>query len=103
MNRRQFRGAKRTGQREAVFQPEFREDLSFWVETDRLTALRILKMVEAVIHNPFQGIGKPEPLKFLGGRVWSRRITQEHRLVYHVSEARIDFLQARYHYGDGDA
>jgi len=68
------------------------------VETDRRTALRILKIVEAVIHNPFQGIGKPEPLKFLGGGVWSRRITQEHRLIYLVSEARIDFLQARYHY-----
>jgi len=98
LGRRHFSGAKRPDQREAVFQPEFREDLSYWVETDRRTALRILKMVEAVIHDPFQGIGKPEPLKFLGGGVWSRRITQEHRLVYLVSEARIDFLQARYHY-----
>jgi len=98
LGRRHSKGPKRTGKREAVFQPEFREDLCYWVETDRRTALRILKIVEAVIHNPFQGIGKPEPLKFLGGGVWSRRITQEHRLIYLVSEARIDFLQARYHY-----
>jgi toxin YoeB len=46
---------------------------------------------------PFQGIGKPEHLKYLGG-AWSRRITQEHRLVYKVTGKRVDFLQARYHY-----
>jgi toxin YoeB len=68
------------------------------VHADRKTALRVLDLVEAVMCNPFQGIGKPEPLKYLGSGVWSRRITQEHRLVYLVSEARVDFLQARYHY-----
>lgn len=81
-----------------VFQPEFREDLRFWVETERKVALRILDLVEAIIRDPFVGIGKPEPLKYLGPGVWSRRITQEHRLVYVVSDTRIDFLQARYHY-----
>lgn len=55
-------------------------------------------MVEAVLRDPFRGIGKPEPLKYLGPDVWSRRITQEHRLVYVVSVDRIDFIQARYHY-----
>ena len=50
------------------------------------------------MRDPFQGIGKPEPLKFLGAGVWSRRITQEHRLVYVVSHDRIDFVQCRYHY-----
>ena len=85
--------------RETVFQPEFREDLLYWVEYDRKIALRVLKLVEAVARDPFQGIGKPEPLRFLGSGVWSRRITQEHRLVYVVSQNRIDFLQARYHYG----
>lgn len=84
--------------REAVFQPEFREDLSYWVETDRRTALRILKLIEAVMRDPFQGIGKPEALKFLGSGVWSRRITQEHRLVYVVGHERIDFVQCRYYY-----
>jgi toxin YoeB len=84
--------------RSAVFQSEFREDLRYWVETDRRTALRVLTLVEAIIREPFSGIGKPEPLKYLGAGVWSRRITQEHRLVYVVSNDRIDFLQARYHY-----
>lgn len=84
--------------RESVFQPEFRDDLKFWVETDRKTALRVFQLIEAIMHDPFQGIGKPEPLKFLGPGVWSRRITQEHRLVYVVANEKIDFLQARYHY-----
>ncbi len=85
-------------QRDAVFQAEFRDDLRYWVETDRRTALRILALVEAVMREPFSGIGKAEPLKYLGINVWSRRITQEHRLVYRVNAERIDFLQARYHY-----
>jgi len=82
----------------AVFHPEFREDLRFWVETDRRIAIRALTIVEAVIRQPFEGIGKPEPLKHLAPGVWSRRLTQEHRIVYLVSSDRIDFLQARYHY-----
>ena len=84
--------------REAVFQPEFRQDLRYWVETDRQSALRILALVEAVLADPFTGIGKPEPLKYFLAGCWSRRITVEHRLVYKVTEKRIDFLQARYHY-----
>ena len=84
--------------REAVFHPEFRADLRYWVETDRTFALRVLQLVEAVLREPFTGIGKPEPLKFLLAGAWSRRITQEHRLVYRVSANRIDFLQARCHY-----
>jgi len=84
--------------REAVFHPEFRQDLQHWIETDRKTALRILELVEAVLNDPFTGIGKPEPLKYVLAGCWSRRITQEHRLVYKVTGRRIDFLQARYHY-----
>ncbi len=84
--------------REPVFHPEFRQDLRYWVQTDRKTALRILELAEAALRDPFGGIGKPEPLKYLLAGCWSRRITQEHRLVYKVSERRIDFLQARYHY-----
>lgn len=85
-------------ERAAVFHPEFREDLRYWVETDRRIALRIFTLVEAVIRDPFSGIGKPEPLKYLAAGAWSRRITEEHRLVYVVGQERIDFLQARYHY-----
>lgn len=83
----------------AVFlQDEFREDLRFWIDTNRRVALRVMDLVEAVTRDPFSEIGKPEPLRHMGGNVWSRRITQEHRLVYLVREDRIDFLQCRYHY-----
>jgi len=58
----------------------------------------VLKLVEAVMRDPFTGIGKPEPIKHLGANIWSRRITQEHRLVYLVRNDRIDFLMCRYHY-----
>jgi len=84
--------------REAVFQPEFREDSRFWIRTDRKTALRALDIIEATMRDPFVGIGKPEPLKYLMAGAWSRRLTEEHRVVYLVSNDRIDFLQARYHY-----
>lgn len=84
--------------RDFVFQAEFREDLRYWVETDRKTALRALDLVEAIMRDPFSGIGKPEPLKYLAQGAWSRRLTQEHRIVYLVRDDRIDFLQARYHY-----
>jgi toxin YoeB len=88
----------RNDEREAVFHPEFRQDLRYWVETDRKVALRAFELIESILRDPFIGIGKPEPLKYLLAGCWSRRLTQEHRLVYRVSERRIDFLQARYHY-----
>lgn len=84
--------------RVAAFHLEFIEDLRYWVETDRRVALRAFDLIESVMRDPFAGIGKPEPLKYLLAGAWSRRLTQEHRLVYLVSEGRIDFLQARYHY-----
>ncbi len=85
-------------QRLAVFQPEFIEDLCFWVETDRKLALKTLELIDAILRDPFRGIGKPEPLKYLAPGAWSRRLTQEHHIVYLVRDDRIDFLQARYHY-----
>jgi toxin YoeB len=85
-------------QRLAVFQPEFIEDLRFRVETDRKLALRTLELIDAILRDPFTGIGKPESLKYLSPGTWSRRLTQEHRIVYLVRDERIDFLQARYHY-----
>ncbi len=88
----------KTKQRDTVFQQEFREDLRHWVETDRKVALRAFDLIEAIMRDPFSGIGKPEPLKYLYSGTWSRRLTQEHRIVYLVREDRIDFLQARYHY-----
>ncbi len=76
----------------------FLDDLRWWVETNRKTALRLLDLVDAVLRDPFEGIGKPEPLRAMGADVWSRRLTQEHRLVYRVTAERVDFLQARYPY-----
>lgn len=81
-----------------MFHPEFREDLKHWVEVDRRITLRALDLIEAVLRKPFSGIGKPEPLKQLGPDLWSRRLTQEHRIVYLVRHDQIDCLQARYHY-----
>jgi toxin YoeB len=88
----------KTKQLGSVFQPEFREDLRYWVQTDRKVALRAFDLIEAIMREPFTGIGKPEPLKYLSSGTWSRRLTQEHRIVYLVRDDRIDFLQARYHY-----
>lgn len=89
---------RKKNERVAAFHPEFIEDLRYWVETDRKVALRAFELIEAVMRDPFVGIGKPEPLRYLLAGTWSRRLTQEHRIVYLVSEERIDFLQARYHY-----
>ena len=78
--------------------PAFLADLEYWTRIDRRRALRTLRLVEDVLRDPFAGTGKPERLKGqLSGR-WSRRIDHEHRLVYEVSEARVYFLAARYHY-----
>ena len=79
-------------------QPEALEDLEYWVSSDRKIALRCLKLIEAARRDPFAGEGKPEPLKFLGPDIWSRRITERDRLVYRVTATGIDVLQARYHY-----
>lgn len=87
-----------TRDRELVFQRQFLEDLRYWVSADRKVALRALELVEAIRRDPFAGIGKPEPLKYLAPGTWSRKLTQEHRIVYLVRNERIDFLQGRYHY-----
>jgi toxin YoeB len=84
--------------RVAALQDEFREDLRYWVDANRKTALRVLDLMEAVLREPYTGLGKPEHLKHLGGNVWSRRINEADRLVYEVFADRVEFLQARYHY-----
>lgn len=85
-------------ERISVFTPEFREELRYFIDKDRRLALRILDLVEAVMHDPLTGIGKPEPLKYWRPDVWSRRVNDEHRLVYLVEDDRVSFLQCRYHY-----
>jgi toxin YoeB len=89
-------GAQNT--RRMEMEPRFLEDLRFWIEQDRKVALRIMGLVEAVMRDPFGGIGKPEPLKYLRANAWSRRITDEHRLVYVVDADRVLLKSARYHY-----
>lgn len=85
-------------ERVAVVSCRFLEYLSHWVETDRKVSLRILDLMAACLADPFGGIGKPEPLPFELACCWSRRVTQEHRIIYRVKADRVDFLQARYHY-----
>jgi toxin YoeB len=89
---------KQTEEREALFSRGFLADLAFWVETDRKVALRLIELVEAIRRDPFRGVGKPEPLRHSLAGAWARRINQEHRIVYCVSDTRIEFLQGRYHY-----
>jgi toxin YoeB len=88
----------RHSESDAVFDPVFREDLIWFIKNNRKAAIRTLELVEAVLADPFNGIGKPEALKHELAGCWSRRITQEHRLVYRVTADRVYFLQARYHY-----
>jgi len=74
------------------------EDLAWWIQQDRKKALRIVSLIKDVLREPFLGIGKPEPLKHELKGCWSRRIDQEHRLVYQVTEDKIRVLACRYHY-----
>ena len=81
-----------------VFEPEATEDFRFWVETDRRKALKILDLIEATQRDPFSGVGKPEALKFGLAGCWSRRIDQEHRLVYRVAKDELIIITCRHHY-----
>ena len=92
------RKAKSRKSRLLVVEKECLEDLRWWVEMNRKTALRVFDLIEAIMRDPFDGIGKPEPLRHLGSNLWSRRITSEDRLVYLVTDERVHLLQARYHY-----
>jgi toxin YoeB len=80
------------------FAPQFIQDLADWRWSDPKIAARVDKLIEEIIRDPFQGIGKPEHLKYIQSNLWSRRITEEHRLVYLVDKGKISFLQCRYHY-----
>jgi len=73
------------------------EDLAQWVEQDRAQALRVIRLIREIQRDPFAGIGKPEPLRHELSGCWSRRIDQEHRLVYQVQPEKIRILACRYH------
>ena len=80
------------------FTTKFKEDLGWWYKTDPKKAAKILDLVTAVMSDPFTGIGKPEPLKYMEADLWSRRIDLEHRLIYLVENEQIVFFACRYHY-----
>jgi toxin YoeB len=74
------------------------DDLAWWVEQDRSKALRIIRLIRDIQKEPFTGTGKPEPLKHELKGCWSRRIDQEHRLIYVVLQDKIRVIGCRYHY-----
>ena len=74
------------------------EDLAWWVKQDRKKALRLIRLIQETQENPFGGIGKPEPLKHELAGCWSKRIDDEHRLVYEVTDTKDRVLACRYHY-----
>ncbi len=74
------------------------QDYLYWQQTDKKIIKRINKVIEDIKRNPFEGLGNPEPLKYNWSGFWSRRIDQEHRLVYAVENQEILIAQCRYHY-----
>jgi toxin YoeB len=81
-----------------VFTPHGWDDYQHWVQTDRATLKRINRLIDDALRDPFSGIGKPEQLRHVLAGAWSRRITEEHRLVYLVDDGDLVVLQARFHY-----
>jgi toxin YoeB len=81
-----------------VFSPQAWDDYQHWQTADRKVLKRINQLVAETVRSPFEGIGKPEPLKYGLAGAWSRRITDEHRLVYRVVDDDLQIIQARYHY-----
>jgi len=80
-----------------VFAPQAWDDYRYWQTQDRTTLKRINRLIDNICRDPFEGIGKPERLRY-GVQAWSRRISDEHRIVYRVEESDVLILQARYHY-----
>ena len=74
------------------------EDFEYWLDHDKTIAKKIRKLIKEIQREPFRGIGKPEPLKNQWSSYWSRRITDEHRLVYKIQNDTLIIVQARYHY-----
>jgi toxin YoeB len=81
-----------------AFSPDAWEDYLYWQQTDKKIVKRINELIKDAIRNPQQGIGKPEPLRHTLAGFWSRRITDEHRMVYRVVGNTFEIAQLRYHY-----
>ena len=80
------------------FDPTAFEQLGEWIRENPKMALRIVKLIEAIQRDPFEGMGQPEPLKHQLSGCWSRRIDREHRLIYEVTSSKIKILACRGHY-----
>ena len=89
---------KEDRRREAVFSTVFLRDLESWTKANPRMALRVLRLVGAVPRDPFDGPGRPEPLRHSLTGMWSRRIDKENRLAYQVEDERVRFFAARYRY-----
>ena len=81
-----------------IFHPNGWDDYTFWQQNDKKILKKINKLIKEIMRNPFEGTGKPEPLKFDLSGFWSRRIDQEHRIVYRVEKNDLHILTCRYHY-----
>ena len=81
-----------------VFSSQSWGDYLYWQQTDKKILKRINDLIKDIQRTPFEGIGKPEPLKYSLSGFWSRRITEEHRLVYEVSDSDLLIAACRYHY-----
>jgi toxin YoeB len=82
-----------------IFAPGALEDIEYWKRTGNTAILkRIQLLLKSIQEDPFDGIGKPEPLKHDRSGYWSRRINKEHRIVYHVDGDAVYVMQARFHY-----
>lgn len=80
------------------FVDESWEDYLYWEKTDKKILSRINKLIKEIVRHPFEGIGKPEPLKHKYRGLWSRRIDGEHRLIYQVKDDEIRIVKCRFHY-----
>ena len=74
------------------------EDYLFWQKNDKQKLKRINELLKDITRNPYKGIGKPEPLKFNYAGFWSRRIDEEHRIIYRVINDEIQIAKCRFHY-----
>ena len=81
-----------------VFSSHAWDDYLHWQKTDRKILRRVNALIKEMMRRPFDGVGKPEPLKHALSGFWSRRITDEHRLVYKVTDDALIIIQVRYHY-----
>jgi toxin YoeB len=84
--------------RELVFSKQGWEDCQFWLGTDLKQVRRINHLIKEIMRDPFEGIGKPEPLKHALQGWWSRRIDGEHRIVYRIANDQLWIAQLKYHY-----